>query len=241
MRTAKIKIGELARRTGVSVRSLHHYDELGLLPSQRTLAGHRCYEHDDVVRLLRIRALQSLGFSLEKIRACLDDESYSPGRVLELQLEMLDGQVERVQRLRHRVVGLLERIRTHGDLPVEEFLKTIEEMSMFENYYTPEQLEKLAARKQELGEERLRAVQSEWPQLIAQMRAEMSAGTPADDPKVQELAQRWNSLIEEFTGGDAGTRESLGKLYRGEAQLAQQNGLDAALGDYVRRASKSSE
>lgn len=60
----RFKVGELARATGLSVRALRHYDELGLLvPSERTGGGHRLYGEDDVHRLYRIVALRSLGLS----------------------------------------------------------------------------------------------------------------------------------------------------------------------------------
>ncbi|MCH7995122.1 MAG: MerR family transcriptional regulator, partial [Planctomycetes bacterium] len=63
------KVGELATQTGVSVRTLHDYDEIGLLsPSQRTGSGHRLYGADDVVRLQQIKSCRQLGFSLAEIR-----------------------------------------------------------------------------------------------------------------------------------------------------------------------------
>jgi DNA-binding transcriptional MerR regulator len=61
------KVGELARATGLTVRALHHYDELGLLvPSERTQAGHRLYGEDDVRRLYRVVALRHLGLPLSE-------------------------------------------------------------------------------------------------------------------------------------------------------------------------------
>ena len=58
-------MGELAKETGLSVRALHHYDEIGLLwPSRRTEAGHRLYEPSDVLRLQQVRSLKHLGFGL---------------------------------------------------------------------------------------------------------------------------------------------------------------------------------
>jgi len=71
-----LKVGELARRTGLTVRALHHYDEIGLLrPSLRTEAGHRLYSEGDVARLQRVLSLRQLGFSLEEVRDCLDRPS----------------------------------------------------------------------------------------------------------------------------------------------------------------------
>ena len=68
-----MKIGQLAEATGITVRALRHYDEIGLLrPSERTEAGYRLYSHGDVQRLCRIRALRRLGLGLDEVRAALD-------------------------------------------------------------------------------------------------------------------------------------------------------------------------
>ncbi|HKO00391.1 MAG TPA: MerR family transcriptional regulator, partial [Thermoanaerobaculia bacterium] len=67
------KVGELAKRTGMSVRTLHHYDAIGLLqPSRRSESGHRLYDRDDVARLQQIKSLRQLGFALDEIRELLD-------------------------------------------------------------------------------------------------------------------------------------------------------------------------
>ena len=67
------KIGELARRTGLTVRTLHHYDEIGLLsPAERSDGGHRVYGEAEVQRLYRIVSLRSLGFPLEAVAAALE-------------------------------------------------------------------------------------------------------------------------------------------------------------------------
>ncbi|MDQ3549743.1 MAG: MerR family transcriptional regulator, partial [Chloroflexota bacterium] len=64
-----MKVGELARRTGMTVRALHHYDEIGLLsPSERTASGHRLYSAAEVERLQQIASLRQIGFPLEEIR-----------------------------------------------------------------------------------------------------------------------------------------------------------------------------
>ena len=68
MTAEHLRIGELARAAGVTVRALHHYDELGLLvPSERTQGGHRLYAAADVERLYRLLALRGIGLPLEEI------------------------------------------------------------------------------------------------------------------------------------------------------------------------------
>jgi DNA-binding transcriptional MerR regulator len=233
-----IKVGELAARTGVSVRTLHHYHEIGLLPpSRRNAAGHRLYSEGDVVRLLRIRTLQQLGFSLDEVGQCLADRRYSLERVLELRLQALRATTERAQRLCRVLEALLERARADGGTDVGQVLEAIEEMTMFEKYYTQEQLARLAARRAQLGEDRIREVERAWPELIAAVRAEMAKGTDPSDPRMRELAARWHELVEEFTGGAADIRQSLQNLYAGEPAVAERQGLDRDLCSYVARAS----
>jgi DNA-binding transcriptional MerR regulator len=77
------KIGELAKRTGVSIRTLHHYDEIGLLsPSHRTESGHRLYGREEVVRLQQVLSLRQSGFSLEQIREMLASRRTDARRVI---------------------------------------------------------------------------------------------------------------------------------------------------------------
>jgi DNA-binding transcriptional MerR regulator len=232
-----MKVGELAERSGVSVRTLHHYDEIGLLsPSGRSAAGHRLYSEDDVARLLRVRSLQQMGFSLDEIRACLDDRTFPLARVLEMRVTRLREHLDQTQQLCRRLAHVLERLRAENGASLWDILKTIEEMSMFEKYYTPDQMAELERRGEDLGPEGIRAVEAEWPKLIASVRAEMAKGTPASDPKVQALAKRWNELIEAFTGGNPAIRDSLARMYQNEPQVNARAGLDAGVMAYVKEA-----
>ncbi|MFI7482619.1 MerR family transcriptional regulator [Kocuria sp. M1R5S2] len=67
-----MQIGELAERTGLSLRTIRHYDEVGLLPASRTDGGFRVYTERDVERLLHIRRMKPLGFSLEEMADVLE-------------------------------------------------------------------------------------------------------------------------------------------------------------------------
>ena len=74
MGSIAMKIGDLAKQTGVSVRTLHYYEEIGLLsPSHRTETGYRLYAEDDIIRLQQIVSLRQIGFSLAQIRQCLEE------------------------------------------------------------------------------------------------------------------------------------------------------------------------
>src|SRR5690606_13040928 len=88
-----LRIGELARRTGLTVRALHHYDAVGLLvPSARTAAGHRRYTAADVARLQQIASLRALGLPLDAIREALDGGGAEPRAILDRHLAHLRAQ-----------------------------------------------------------------------------------------------------------------------------------------------------
>ena len=205
------KIGELARRTGLTVRTLHHYDEIGLLsPEERSDGGHRVYGEADVQRLYRIVSLRSLGFPLDAIAAALDHEDFDPRAAVEDHLARLEAQMEQQRQLQARLRRLLERLDT------EDFLTTIEEMTMRQRYYTPEQLDELEQRRQTLGDDAIRDVEREWAGIFATLRAEMDAGTDPADPKLRPLAERGRELVAMFTGGDPGITSSLKEMWENE-------------------------
>lgn len=98
-------VGEVARLAGVSVRTLHHYDRIGLLtPGVRTGAGYRGYDQADIARLQRVLAYRELGFALDDIRALLDGDD-DPVERLRRQHELV---LERMERLA-RIAAVLER------------------------------------------------------------------------------------------------------------------------------------
>jgi hypothetical protein len=130
--------------------------------------------------------------------------------------------------------SLTPRLESAG---IDELIKCIEVMTMFEKYYTKEQLDFLKKRADDLGPDKIRAAESEWPKLIASVREEMEKGTDPKDPRVQALVKRWNELILEFTGGDPGITQSVKNFYRGEPDFAAQQSLDGGVFDYVRKAS----
>jgi DNA-binding transcriptional MerR regulator len=231
-----LKIGRLSSQTGVSIRTLHHYDEIGLLsPPHRSQSGHRLYGRREVLRLQQIVLLKQIGLSLDEIREMLNRPEKNVRRVIDSHITRLKKQIEIQQDLCRRLEAISARPES---VSVQEIIKSIEVITMFEKYYTKEQLETLKKRGERLGEDHIRAVEGEWPKLIAEVRAEMQKGTDPKDARVQALAKRWNQLVLEFTGGDPGITQSLGNFYRGEPQIASQQSLDGEIFGYVRSALK---
>lgn len=241
------KVGELAEKTAVSVRTLHYYDQIGLLtPSERTASGHRLYNAADIARLQQIRSLQQLGFSLAEVRDFLARPDYRPRGVLDMQIRRLDEQIELQQNLRTRLERIAGRLDASTTIEVDEFFQIIKEIDMieqFEKYYTKEQLDYLAKRREIVGEDRIREAEQEWPELIRAVREEMAKGTDPASETMQELARRWQSLIDEFTGGDPGIVAALRNMYRQEPNIAADYGYtpDASLTEYIGRAIQASK
>jgi MerR family transcriptional regulator, thiopeptide resistance regulator len=230
--TSLRRIGEVAAATGLTVRTLHHYDEIGLLaPSGRSEAGYRLYADEDVRRLYRIAAFRRLGFALGEIGALLDGDGSDPRPVIRAQLDRLAAEVALRERLRARLVRLLDAL--DGDGPgarADLFLEAIEGMTMAEKYYTPEQLADLEERRSALGDEGMRKAEADWAALIAEAEAERAAGTAPTDPRAQGLAERWAALIAQFTGGDMGIHASLNTMYETEgAERASRGALSPEL------------
>jgi MerR family transcriptional regulator, thiopeptide resistance regulator len=224
MKAKAWKVGKLAKRTGVTVRALHHYDAIGLLrPSLHTESGHRLYTADDVARLQQILSLRQLGFALEEVRDCLDRPGFSRLEVVRLHVARLRDRIAMEQRLCDRLEAIARRLQAAAEVSADEFITMIQEMTMIESYYTPEQLEDLKKRGEQLGQERIRQSEQEWAELIAQVRTEMDKGTDPSAPEVQAMARRWMDLVRAFSGGDPGIEASMGRLWKeqGDTIIAQ--------------------
>ena len=209
-------IGELAKACGVTVRTLHHYDQIGLLSAgRRTSSGHRRYTEEDVRRLYRIRALQMLGLPLADIGAALEtpaDDMASLRTLLERQLLHMGRQAELVQAVQDRLRDLLSRMDTsrvdpsRNDGPAmpapEQFLSILEMIAVLENHFTPEQRQELADRRTELGVERIEAAKTRWAALVEEGLSHVRNGTAASDPAVREWARAWDEIGSLFHSGE---------------------------------------
>ena len=212
---------EFAERAGVTVRTLHHYDRLGLLkPSGYTAAGYRLYGARDLARLEQIVTLKFIGFPLKQIKELLERREFDLTTTLRRQREVIEAQRRHLETI-IEAIERAERVAASGETPDWEAFKNIIEVINMQNnmewvkkYYTEEQLEELAARNQPGVHER---AQSEWAALIKEVEEAASAGVDPASEKAQALAARWSKLIEEFTGGNPAIAENLRRLYADQA------------------------
>jgi MerR family transcriptional regulator, thiopeptide resistance regulator len=127
------RIGALASATGLSIRALRHYDEIGLLqPSGRSEAGHRLYRAADLERLYRIRLLRSLGVGLPEIGRALDSPSSDLASVIATHLDETDRRIDGGSRLRARLAHMLESITTSSYPDPGDLLEVLEAMSVLD-------------------------------------------------------------------------------------------------------------
>ena len=127
------RIGQLAAATGVTVRSLHHYDEIGLLtPSGRTAGGQRLYGEADVQRLYRILALRQLGFALSDVEAVLDADSPDLRETVRRHLAAVERDLARQRRLRQRLAVILSSLERSVQPSIDQFIDIVVAMAMIE-------------------------------------------------------------------------------------------------------------
>ena len=238
---------EFAERSGVTVRTLHHYDRLGLLkPSRYTEAGYRLYGESDFARLQQIVMLKFIGLSLKEIKQLLEQRELDLQMTLRLQRKI----VEEKRRHLDTVIQAIERAEEamkKGDRPDwEKFKQIIEvinmqnDMEWMKKYYTEEQLAELAERG---TPEVLERGQRDWAALIKDVEAAVSEGLDPQSEKAQELAARWSTLIEAFTGGNPGILENLTKLYADQANWPStfSKPYSDEVGTFIRRAVNASK
>ncbi len=193
-------VGDVSELAGVTVRTLHHYDEIGLLrPSGRSEAGYRLYSHGDLERLQEIVVWRQLGFSLTEVQALLDDPAYDRGAALRRQRELVELQVQRL--------GATARA-LDAALAAHDTGTTQKETTMFKDFdpneYEDEARERWGhtdaykesgRRAASYDEAQWSAIRAETEQQVSDFAAVMAAGEPADGEPARAVAERHRQHI----------------------------------------------
>ena len=166
-----LTVGELARRCGLTVRTLHHYDAIGLLkPSVRSAAGYRLYDRANIECLHRIQALHQLGLSLTAIGDALSGPQAPLPEVIDRQLAHLDRELAKTALLRERLLRLRTQLEAGQSPDLADWLDTLETMTMYEKYFSPDELKTLPLHTDP-------DVLPDWKALVMAVQAAME--TPA--------------------------------------------------------------
>jgi DNA-binding transcriptional MerR regulator len=220
--SATWKVGRLAEASGLTVRTLHHWDTIGLLsPSQRTTGGHREYAEEDLVRLYQVLALRSLGLALDTIAVCLD-AGVDPARLVRDHLAGVEASIAALGVLRERLVRLGDELsagQTSTATALLDALRAIggtgpEGEHTLGRHLDADQIHVLRTRAAALGPAMHYLLEIEWPELYRKAERLRAAGTPAADQKVRRLVARMDELSALFTGGDAGISAGVRAAWR---------------------------
>jgi DNA-binding transcriptional MerR regulator len=210
-------VGALAKLAGMTVRTLHHYDRLGLLrPGGRTQSGHRRYTEADLHRLYQIRLLRQLGMPLEEIDDVLLDTSDSGpfADVLTEHLEQLDEQVWRLNALRRQTRGLLVQLTATTRPDTDRLLALLGSITIFDRHVTQEQRDFLDQHAFDIGPDARKRLDEEWREVLAKVVEHYRADDPLDDPEVLRTSQRLVAIGETFAAGDRDILRSMSAFFR---------------------------
>ncbi|MFO5557224.1 MerR family transcriptional regulator, partial [Klebsiella pneumoniae] len=211
-----IQVGELAKRAGLTVRTLHHYEQTGLLtPSARSEAGYRLYNLSAVQRLHMIKALAQAGLTLATIKDYLDRQTLSLPELLTQQIDMLNAQLRDVGRLRDRLLVLREALASGNEPDLESWLQTLELMKMYDRWFSQQELAALPFAAQD--EQRAQA----WRELTEEVQTLMASGCPTDSPQAMRLATRWMERLEQDTAGRPEFLTRLNEMHAAEPQMVE--------------------
>ena len=212
---------EFAKRAGVTIRALHHYDRLGLLkPSGRTRAGYRVYSDRDFARLEQIVALKFIGFPLSQIRELLRRKDTDLRVELRQQRRILAEKRDHLDRAMQAIERAEKIVAAGGKPDWEPFRKVIEVIQMqtrkdwMKKYYTDEQLANL---RQRWSPEVQAESEKGWADLARDTEVAIANGADPQSETGLQLAARRQSLLSAFTGGDTGIEKSLKNLYADKA------------------------
>ena len=203
-------VGETARLAKVSVRTLHHYDQIGLLePSERTDAGYRLYTVSDLERLQQIMVFRELGFTLPEIRSIVLDPDFDRAEALAAQRNLLAEKARRTQASIAAIDLQLIAMEEGAPMTKEETSKMFGEL--FDGFdpaeYETEVQERWgesAAYKQS-AERTKRYTKADWERYKAETMANdlalvalMDAGVPADSPEAMAIVEQKRLLISKW-------------------------------------------
>lgn len=192
MESGRHTVSQVARMAHVTVRTLHHYDEIGLLaPSGRSRSGYRLYNDQDLRRLHRILLFRELGFSLEEIRGALEDPAFDQGEALRRQRVLLEEQIRRKEAVIRALDITLHALEEGHDMDA---------MQMFDGFEDFDHAQYADEAKERWGET------DAWKESTRRAKSYGKAEWAALKAEIDALEARWAGLL--GAGVDPAGREA---------------------------------
>jgi DNA-binding transcriptional MerR regulator len=198
-----LTVSQVARLAGVSVRTLHHYDEIGLLaPSGRSEAGYRLYEQPDLQRLQQVLFFKELGFPLEEIARIVRDPAFDLRAALLMQRRLLTERASRVQALIRAVDAALDSFEKGTAMTKEEMFEVFGDFDPAkyedearERWGDSEAYKESARRTARYTKKDWEQIKAEGDQIQRELAAHLEAGRAPTDPAVMAVAERHRAYI----------------------------------------------
>lgn len=242
------KTGQLAEASGLTVRTLRHWDAIGLLsPSRRTDAGHREYDEPDLVRLYQVLALRGLGLSLDTIAVCLD-VGVDPNRLVRDQLTSVEQSLAAFESLRSRLRRLADDLAADREPTTDTLLDALRAIGsndpdaaqVLHRHLDADQVRVLEVRHAAMGPSAHYLLEIEWPELYRRADRLRADGVEPGDPRVRAVVTRLDELSTLFSGGDTAVSEGVRAAWRDDPAALSGEEVDATafreLADYLDRA-----
>ena len=199
-------VGEVAALAGVTVRTLHHYDRIGLLaPSGRSENGYRLYAYGDLERLRQIRLLRELRFSLDAIGQMLDAPAYGRRNALEAQRDLLRERQERTERIIRGVDRALQAMEEETEMDRTEMFEGLEEFDheqyrgeVEQRWGDTDAYRESMRRTRRYGTGDWARIKAEGEAVVARLADLMAVGAPAEGRAAMDLAEEHRRHIDRW-------------------------------------------
>ncbi len=224
------KIKEVSELTAVTVRTLHYYDEIGLLkPSCKTQSSHRLYSEDDILRLQQITALKYMGFSLEKIMNIVSNPLYSNKDSLRAQTKMIKDETIRLQKVEKLLQSLVTQLDIDDTIDWTTVTRIIEVMQMgeinkeswYEKYLSIVELKEFQELRVRFSDDYWELYNRRWEALYVEVESNLH--TSPESETAMKLAKKWLDLVDEVYPRHSTLRKKMWEAYK--AGIIPQNSL----------------
>lgn len=223
------RVSEVAQTTGISVRTLHYYDEIRLLvPKGRTGAGYRVYDDDDLLRLQQILIGRQQGLALEEIRRSLDDPRFDRRQALLAQRQHLEQRVEETNGMIRAIDAALGALSdssgesTDMKQLFDGFDPAAYEAEVEARWGDTDSYEESVKRTKSYTAENWRQIQAEQGSIYADAFALLQAGVAPDSGEAMDVAERHRLSIDRwFYPCSLAMHAGIADGYEADARFAQ--------------------
>jgi DNA-binding transcriptional MerR regulator len=236
-------IKEFANLTKVTVRTLHYYDQIGLLkPRFEKANGYRVYTEADLLKLQQIVTLKFMGFSLNQVLELLESKGYEAVKSLRIQAGAVKDEISRLREASRAIEQVLSLLETRGRINQKKLIKIMEVIQMgedvkktwHEKFFTEAELKEFQEVGKKYTPEMEAAYRRSWAELIEEVKKNLKAD-PASET-AQSLAKKWTDLLNEAYGSHPELKARIGEAYASGAVPDDYRMFGPEVLDFIKKA-----